>query len=124
MAPAGIFSRLDSVVLRVRDLEHSKSWYESNLGFSTSYVDSQERLAVLDLGGRTNLTLWELKRGEALSPPGFANAFPIFLADDAVQTRQRLQDSGVKVETLQQSSGVSFFGFFDPDGNRLEVCQV
>ena len=36
----------------------------------------------------------------------------------------RLQDRGVNVETLQQSSGVSFFGFFDPDGNRLEVRQV
>jgi catechol 2,3-dioxygenase-like lactoylglutathione lyase family enzyme len=124
MAPAGIFSRLDSVVLRVRNTEHSQSWYETHLGFSTMYVDAQERLVVLDLGGRTSLTLWELKRGEALAPPGFAGAFPIFLVDDLVQMRQELQDRGVQVERIQQSGGVSYFGIFDPDGNRLEVCQV
>ena len=111
-------------MLRVRNIEHSKSWYETHLGFTTSYVDLQERLVVLGLGGQTSLTLWELKRGEALPPPGFAGAFPIFLTDDVAQTRQNLQERGVGVESIQDSSGVSFFGFFDPDGNRLEVCQV
>lgn len=124
MAAAGIFARLDTVLLRVRDFERSKSWYETILGFSPSYVDPQERLVVFDLGGQTSLTLWELKRGEALAPPGFAGAFPIFLAADAVQAREHLLDRGVAVELIQQNSGVSFFGFFDPDGNRLEVCQV
>jgi catechol 2,3-dioxygenase-like lactoylglutathione lyase family enzyme len=124
MPPAGIFSRLDTLLLRVRDFERSRAWYENHLGFSPSYVDPQERLVVFELGGTTRLTLWELKRGEALPPPGFAGPFPIFLSDDLVRARERLLDQGVEVEMIQNSSGVSFFGFFDPDGNRLEVCQV
>jgi len=76
---------------------------------------------IFDPGGSTGLTLWELKRGEALPPTGFAGPFPIFLSDDLVRAREHLLDQGVKVEMIQNSSGVSFF---DPDGNRLEVCQV
>ncbi len=124
MASAGIFARLDTVLLRVRDFERSKSWYEQVLGFTAGFVDPQERLVVFDLGGQTSLTLWELKRGEALTPPGFACPFPIFLAADAIRAREHLLDRGVQVEMIQHSSGVSFFGFFDPDGNRLELCQV
>jgi catechol 2,3-dioxygenase-like lactoylglutathione lyase family enzyme len=124
MPAAGIFSRLDTLLLRVRDFERSRAWYETHLGFAPSFVDPQERLVIFELGGATSLTLSELKRGEVLPPPGFAGPFPIFLTDDIVQTREHLLDQGVEVEMIQQSSGVIFFGFFDPDGNRLEVCTT
>lgn len=124
MPPAGIFLRLDTLFVRVRDFERSRTWYETHLGFTVTFVDPQERLVIFDLGGTTSLTLWELKRGEALPPPGFAGPFPIFLSDDLIRDREHLQDQGVEVERMQSSGGVSFFGFFDPDGNRLEVCQA
>jgi catechol 2,3-dioxygenase-like lactoylglutathione lyase family enzyme len=124
MPPAGIFLRLDTLFLRVRDFERSRAWYEMHLGFTPTFIDPQERLVIFDLGGTISLTLWELKRDEALPLPGFAWPFPIFLSDDLVRARERLLDQGVKAEMIQNSSGVSFFGFFDPDGNRLEVCQI
>ena len=50
---------------------------------------------IFDPGGSTGLTLWELKRGEALPPTGFAGPFPIFLSDDLVRAREHLLDQGV-----------------------------
>ncbi|HRQ21851.1 MAG TPA: VOC family protein [Anaerolineales bacterium] len=124
MSNAGIFTRLDTVLLRVRDFQMSKTWYEEKLGFVASYVSEEEKLAVFDMGGSTSFTIWQLKPGEQLVTGGANGTFPIFLAEDAGSIRERMKSMGIKVEDIQESGSVHSFGFFDPDGNRLEVCQV
>lgn len=121
---AGIFSRLDTVILRVRDLEKSKIWYEEKLGLTASYFDEKEKLVIFDLGGTTSFTIWQLKQNEKLPPSDSAGTFPIFLSDDANATYQLLKSRNVAVKSVEESGGVRFFGFFDPDGNHLEVCQI
>lgn len=126
MNKAGIFSRLDTVILRVEDLQKSEVWYKEKLGFSPGYRDEQEKLIVFDLGGTTSLTIYQLKPGEKLPRPGQGSAttFPIFLAEDASKTHEILKSRGVAVEAVQEGGGVRYFGFFDLNGNRLEVCQI
>ena len=121
---SGIFTKLDTVLLRVRDLDASRAWYERTLGLLAVYVDLEEGLVIFGVGGTTSLTLWQLKPGEHLAPTGAAIPFPIFGSDDARQTHKLLSSRGVSVDPVQDGPGVRYFTFRDPDGNRLEVCEV
>jgi catechol 2,3-dioxygenase-like lactoylglutathione lyase family enzyme len=120
----GVFQRLDTVLLRVRDIDLAMAWYREKLGFAQPYFDPEERLAVFDLGGTTSLTLWELKSGETLGAGDHARAFPIFAVADARETWALLRDRGVDVGDVVDSGGVTYFTFRDLDGNLLEACQV
>jgi catechol 2,3-dioxygenase-like lactoylglutathione lyase family enzyme len=108
-----LFKGLDTVVIRVRDLERARTWYERTLD-----------LAVLDLGGGPTLTLWEWGAGEA-PPAGPPVAFPVLLPQNEIETtRDMLARRGVDVGPLEgEVGGLRFFSFTDPDGNRLEVCR-
>lgn len=123
-ARSGIFGGLDTVLLRVRNIEISKRWYEEKLGFADPYYDPSERLAVFDLGGTTSLTLWELKEGESLPPSNMARPFPIFSVSDALHVKSLLRERGVAVGEILQGGGVTYFTFRDLDDNLLEACQV
>jgi len=121
---AGVFRGLDTVLVRVRDIEVAKRWYVEKLGFAEPYFDPAERLAVFDLGGTTSLTLWELKPSEIPCSPDHAGTFPIFSVADARQIWTLLRDRGVDVGQVVDSGGVIYFTFHDVDGNLLEACQV
>ena len=121
---AGIFRGLDTVLLRVRDVDRARAWYQEKLGFGEPYFDAGERLAVFDLGGSTSLTLWELKPGERLADGDQPRQFPIFSVEDARTAWGLLRGRGVSVNGVVEGGGVTYFTFQDPDGNHLEACQV
>lgn len=121
---AGIFTRLDTVIVRVSNWETAFAWYQRTLGFVAGYVDRQEGLVILNVGGTTSLTLWQLKSGERLAAAGTASSFPIFGTDDAQETHRLLDSRGASVDPVQEGGGVRFFTFRDPDGNRLEACEL
>ena len=121
---AGLFTGLDTVLLRVRKLDEARAWYERTLGFSATYDDPNEGLVIFDLGGTTTLTLWQLKPGDRPPPPASATGFPIFGAADAKAAHAALKARGVEAGAIQEGPGVRYFGFLDPDGNRLEVCEL
>jgi catechol 2,3-dioxygenase-like lactoylglutathione lyase family enzyme len=121
---AGAFLGLDTVLVRVTNIEAARDWYRAALGFDEPYVDPAERLAVFSLGGTTSLTLWELKPGESLPPRTQCATFPIFSVKDANETRELLAGRGVDVGPLVAGGEVTFFTFRDPDGNLLEACEV
>lgn len=117
-----MFSRIDTVILRVRDLARSEQWYCRTLGLSAVFSDATEGLTVLGLDG-ASLTLWQLKPTDGLTAPT-DHSFPIFAVADADVAHRHLRELGVATEPLQEGNGVRFFTFRDPDGNRLEACQV
>ncbi len=119
-----VFKGLDTVLLRVHDIERSREWYRDCLDFPDPYFDPEERLAVFDPGGTTSITLWELKTGEPPVSREHARTFPIFSVVDARATWTELRDRGVAVGPVVESGGVTYFTFEDPDGNLLEACQV
>jgi catechol 2,3-dioxygenase-like lactoylglutathione lyase family enzyme len=121
---AGVFLGLDTVLVRVTNIEAARDWYRTAFGFDEPYFDPAERLAVFPLGGTTSLTLWELKPGEIPPPRTQTATFPIFSVKDAKATRDLLTGRGVDVGPLVDGGGVTFFTLRDPDGNLLEACEV
>lgn len=116
-----MFSRLDTVILRVRDLADAQQWYARHLGLAPVHTDPEQGLAVLGLEGGASLTLWALPAGEA---PRASSTFPIFAVGDARAAHARLRETGAAVEPLVEAPGVRWFRFADADGNPLEACEV
>lgn len=124
MTTTPLFSRIDTLILRVRDLQRACDWYATTLGLTAVYTDAEEGLAVLPVGESGSLTLWQLKKGEVPPARDAAGAYPIFAAADAAADHVALSARGVEVGELTEGPGVRFFTFRDPDGNRLEACEV
>lgn len=116
-----MFSRLDTVILRVRDLPAAQQWYAATLGLSAVYEAPDEGLAVLGLAAGASLTLWALPAGEAVRA---SSTFPIFAVADAPAAHAHLRARGVAVGPVTEGPGVRYFRFADPDGNPLEACEV
>jgi catechol 2,3-dioxygenase-like lactoylglutathione lyase family enzyme len=119
-----LFSRIDTIILRVGDLERARAWYAETLGLTAVFHDEREGLAVLPVGESGSVTLWRLAPGEEPPARDAAGSYPIFASADAAADRGALLARGVDVGELAEAPGVRFFSFRDPDGNRLEACQV
>ena len=123
MSPPSLFEGVDTVMVRVRNLEASRRWYEERLGLAPRHEDAASGVVVLDCGGATTLTLFALDPGEAApaTPPG---CWPIFRVRDAERARAELESRGVRVERLMSDGSATWFDFVDEEGNRLEACQI
>ena len=119
-----VFTRIDTIVLRVADYSAASDWYCTNLGFTVVFADPGEGLAVLGLGQGTSLTLWQLRPGEAGPKDNSGCPFPIIASSDASTQRRELMARGIRTSDLSELPGLRFFSFWDPDGNRLEACEV
>jgi|GEM_PF-4828330 len=49
---------IDTVILRVSDIEKSKKWYTQKLGLNAIHQDERLGLVVLDTFSPTSLTIW------------------------------------------------------------------
>ena len=119
-----LFTRIDTIVLRVTDYSVASDWYCTHLGFAVVFSDPGEGLAVLGIGQGTSLTLWQLRPGEAGPRDGSGCPFPIIATSDASAQRRELMARGIRTSDLSELPGLRFFSFWDPDGNRLEACEV
>lgn len=115
-------SGIDTVILRVSDIEKAKQWYKEKLGFSFVYEDANIRLAVLDTFGPTSLTLWQTQ--ESIQVNARTASYPIFRSADARQAHQELKKRQVPVGELISDAASTYFTLQDLDGNIMEVCQV
>ncbi|AFD07186.1 VOC family protein [Solitalea canadensis] len=113
---------IDTVIVRVSDIEKAKEWYLHKLGLNSIYEDAQIGLVVVDTNGPTSLTLW--KTEERIDSNKKSTSFPIFKTTDAKTLRQQLLDNAVNVTELNQDESIKYFQFYDPDGNVLEACET
>ena len=112
---------IDTIVLRVSDLDRSKAWYTQNLEFKSISEDKQMDLIVLDTFGPTSLTLWAT--GEKIKVNRDTTSYPIFRTANAALAHEKLKQKGIEVGELT-ADAVNYFNFRDPDGNLLEICEV
>ena len=124
MQATPVFSRVDTIVLRVADRVAAVEWYRTKLGFQVLFQDEAAGLAVLHMGRDATITLWQLRDGEVTAPRELAGTFPVFEAKDAAAERAELIARGVGASELRIMSRVRLFSFWDLDGNRLEACEV
>jgi len=113
---------IDTVITRVSDIEASKDWYLAKLGLVLLFDDPNIKLAVLDTGSPTSLTLWQT--GQTFIINRDTASYPIFRTPDADKLRQELLNRGIEAGEIIQDDYVKYFYFYDPDGNVLEACQV
>ncbi|MTI32891.1 VOC family protein [Cytophagales bacterium RKSG123] len=108
--------------MRVKDIGQSKTWYEKKLELKTIWEDMEAKLVVLDTGGPTSLTLWQTS--EPINQNKGTASYPIFRTQDAKVARAALTEKGVQADEVTKDGVITFFNFYDPDGNILEACQV
>ncbi|BCU81974.1 hypothetical protein JIR001_17570 [Polycladomyces abyssicola] len=104
----------------MNDYRKAQQWYQEKLGL-TSTFDENEKYVVLDLAG-TSLTLHELSDQENKVGKEWSSTYPILYTNEIEQAHQYLGEQQVEVEPIQEAGNVRFFGFYDLDANRLEVC--
>jgi len=113
---------IDTVIVRVSSMERSKKWYLEKLALTSIWEDDKLNLVVLDTSGPTSLTLWATET--SISIDRNTASYPIFRTMNAADAREALLSKGVTTGDLVQDHIVTYFWFYDPDGNVLEACQV
>ena len=124
MQSSPVFSRIDTVVVRVRSRSAAVEWYRHRLGLQLVFEDRSQGLAVFNLGRCGSLTVWEFQPTEVSPAAGTAGTFPIFEAADAAAQRHELIARGVSTSALRELPGSRCFSLWDLDGNRLEACEI
>ncbi|MFD2247413.1 VOC family protein [Pontibacter ruber] len=113
---------IDTVIVRVSDVSIASNWYQEKLGLAVVWDDPSSKLVVLDTNGPTSLTLWQTNQKQSINKE--TASYPIFRTPDAAVLKEALQARGVTAEELVRDEYVTYFFFYDPDGNILEACQV
>ncbi|PRY14902.1 catechol 2,3-dioxygenase-like lactoylglutathione lyase family enzyme [Pontibacter ummariensis] len=117
-----VLQGIDTVIVRVSDINRSKQWYQEKLELMLVWDDPAINLAVLDTGSPTSLTLWQTDKEIRNSRE--TASYPIFRTQDAKLAHQEFQDKGVEVGEVIADGAVKYFFFYDLDRNVLEACQV
>lgn len=120
--PEKLFEGIDTIIIRVTDLRKSIKWYTQKLGLKVIFEDAAMHLAVLDSGSDVSITLWETT--EKIITNRNTNSYPIFKSSNASRDYSILEMRKVKTDMLHEADGVTFFNFYDPDGNILEACEI
>ncbi|HYK74932.1 MAG TPA: VOC family protein [Pseudoneobacillus sp.] len=117
-----LFSKIDTVILRVADIVVAKKWYTEVLELTPSYESNGEHsIVILPIGNSSSITLYEWQQGDQQYPA--SSSYPIFFAENIEDVHTKLSARGVEVSELQKDGTTMFFTFFDLDGNKLEVCH-
>lgn len=110
-----LFKRIDTVFLKVKDLDQAIEWYTKVLGFDLRW--KVEGYAALNIS-ETPLTLVQAT-GEF--SPIKESSFNFYVSD-VNEAHEHLKKHGVQLGPIE-SNEVQWFWFSDSDGNRLEVCS-
>lgn len=113
---------IDTIIVRVSDIAKAKQWYTGTLGLSIEWEDLILKLIVLNTGGPTSLTVWQTEEAVTVAKEG--SAYPIFRTQDAAAAQAAMVAAGIVTDAVITDHAVTYFRFYDPDGNILEACQV
>lgn len=116
---AALFSRVDTIFLKVSNLGGAIDWYTGMLGLTLRWRNDRGGFAALDIDG-VPITLVEEKNPEIFKPvedPTF-----LFFSEDIETVRETLASREVETGPIEMLYDVKWFGFKDPDGNVLRAC--
>lgn len=113
---------IDTVIIRVSNIEVATEWYTDKLGLKITWDDPKMKLVVLDTVSATSLTLWQTDHKITLNQE--TASYPIFRTPDASLLRKELIERGINCGEIIRDDHVTYFLFYDPDGNILEACEV
>jgi catechol 2,3-dioxygenase-like lactoylglutathione lyase family enzyme len=123
------FLYLADIFLPVTDLERSKNWYMKHFGLTmeltaaspttptTTFTTLDTRSIKLSFS-KNSFTLVQMERISCYSHIPFN-----FHTNQIKQLHDSLKEKGVTVTKLTSDDGVLCCDFYDPDGNRIGLCQ-
>ena len=106
----------------VKDLERSAKWYRDVLGLQL--LNHSEERAILKVNEGSFLLILVPTEDETFAhfTIDHEQEFSIgFTSPELSKFHQHLMDNQVKVEDIQEDHGHTFFHFYDPNGNKLQV---
>ncbi|KMY44657.1 lactoylglutathione lyase [Bacillus sp. FJAT-27916] len=106
----------------VKDLERSAKWYRDVLGLQL--LNHSEERAILKVNEGPFLLILVPTEDETFAhfTIDHEQEFSIgFTSPELSKFHQHLMDNQVKVEDIQEDHGHTFFHFYDPNGNKLQV---
>ncbi|MBO0160373.1 VOC family protein, partial [Vibrio parahaemolyticus] len=53
---------IDTIIVRVSNIEVSRKWYQEKLDLKPIWDDPNLKLVVFDTGGPTSLTIWQTEK--------------------------------------------------------------
>ncbi|WP_409340662.1 VOC family protein [Paenibacillus sp. MBLB4367] len=105
------------IMLRVKDLERSSSWYCTHLGFTLGPHDFND-FAELHVNGRNVLHLLKSDEASPMAKPNFG-----LYVNDAEDLHKTLKANGIKVTDMLRRSDHAEFLLIDLDGNTIGITQ-
>ena len=117
-----IFQGIDSLTIRVANISRAKQWYQSKLGLRIICEEPLKNLVLMDTGNATSLKLWQAE--DSLLPGINTTSYIIFSTPDLKSTHDYLKGAGIRTDEIIEADFISYFYFYDPDGNVFEACQV
>jgi len=117
--------RVAHVILNVRDPRVSARWYCDVLGMEVMSFNEEFGVAFLSFGTQDHdIGLARAPEGAPLGSPGVSHVALMLDGDEAdLRTLyQRVVEHGGKIDFVADHGITRSFYFFDPDGNRLEIC--
>ncbi|HET7579279.1 MAG TPA: VOC family protein [Bacillales bacterium] len=119
----GLFKKIDTVRVPVRDIERSADWYKKQLGMQILEKNTN-RAELKVYGGETMMVL---ERVDSFSPMDYLDRRGLvthfnFNTLDAELAHMMLKDKGIQVTDIWDEDFLKYFAFRDLDGNVLSVC--
>ncbi len=116
--------KLHATMMRVKNLDISRDWYETKLEMRVEYQDSPYRMLNMISPSGARIALWELREGEEPTTTAPTTAYVVFLSSDARADHRTLVARGVEATEPQDTGlGLRFFWITDPDQHRICVIE-
>lgn len=113
-----LVTKVETVFVRVCDLEKSLEWYQRVLGLSIKWKSEDRNAVAFSTGGETDITLVRESQVEKLSD----NTFNFFVKD-IITFQQQLKNEGIDVSEVKKWFNIEYISFKDLEGNFLEACH-
>ena len=114
---------LYSTVIRVRNLERSREWYETVLDFRVTFVDPHYPLLTLTHADGRTITVWQIEDGITPICTHRNGAYLVFMTPDIEAARREMIRRGGQPEATGNYPGLNMFWLQDPDGHHHAVMQ-
>jgi len=112
------------VAIPVYDLERAEAFYRDVLGIRRSSIPSYNPVAIvfLDCG---NAMIHLIRYSDSVERPGRKGVHWAFEVEDVEMAFRRVVEAGCEIEVpiSTRPDGTPYFFFYDPEGNRIELCH-
>lgn len=116
--------QIHHVAIPVFDLERAETFYREVLGIERSRIPSYNPASIVFLDCGPNL-IHLIRYPDGVTRPGRKGVHWAFEVEDLERAYGRVVAAGCEIEVpiSTRPDGSPYFFFYDPEGNRIELCN-